>query len=309
MAYRYGDRYQRSLFPQSIDEYVPADAAVRAYDMFVDSLDFSELGIDINAGKVGSPQYDPVSMLKLLVYGYSYGVRSSRKLEREVNYNVSFIWLTGGLKPDHKTIAEFRRRNKSALEKILRQCARLCVKLDLVEGNTLFLDGTKIRANASRKNNWTKQRCRRSLKSIDKRIKEILSQCERTDRKEADQGSLIKMDEALSEKKKLRSRVEGIMAELKAEDKRSTNTTDPDCKMMHSVQGSHCAYNVQSAVDDKHGLIVSADVTSDNTDYKQFAQRWPRLMKYWIRNVRMPVLMPVTLALTNWKRWMNKALR
>ncbi|AQT68886.1 Transposase DDE domain protein [Anaerohalosphaera lusitana] len=273
MAYRYGDRYQRSLFPQSIDDYVPADSPVRAYDAFLDSLDFDELGIEINTGKVGCPQYDPVSMLKLLLYGYSYGVRSSRKLEREANYNISFIWLTGGLKPDHKTIAEFRRKNRGALKKVLRQCARLCIKLDLIKGNTLFIDGTKVRANASNKNTWTKEKCQRRLKSIDKRIKQILSECETVDRKEVNQGSWIKMDEELSDQKKLRSKVESIMEQIQAEDSKSTNMTDPDCKMMHSIQGSHSSYNVQSAVDDENGLIVNSDVVSDNHDYKQFADQ------------------------------------
>ena len=116
MAYRYGDRQQRIFFPQSVDEYIPADAPVRAYDVIVDSLDFDALGIEVNSHKVGCPQYDPIVMLKLLVYGYSYGIRSSRKLERETHYNLSFIWLAGGLKPDHKTIAEFRRKNKSVLK-------------------------------------------------------------------------------------------------------------------------------------------------------------------------------------------------
>ncbi|MBC8392136.1 MAG: transposase, partial [Deltaproteobacteria bacterium] len=169
MAYRYGDRCQKTLFPQSIDEYIPNDAPVRAYDVIISSLNFDELGVKVDPHKVGCPQYDPKVMLKLLVYGYSYGVRSSRKLEREANYNLSFIWLTGGLKPDHKTIAEFRRKNKTALQKVLKQSARLCIKLGLIEGNTLFVDGTKIRANASMRNNWTEQRCQKSLKNIDKR--------------------------------------------------------------------------------------------------------------------------------------------
>jgi transposase len=120
MAYRYGNRCQKTLFPQSIDEYIPNDAPVRAYDVIIGSLDFGELGIEVDPHKVGCPQYDPKVMLRLLVYGYSYGVRSSRKLEREANYNLSFIWLTGGLKPDHKTIAEFRRKNKTALQNVLK---------------------------------------------------------------------------------------------------------------------------------------------------------------------------------------------
>jgi len=273
MAYRYGDRKQKTLFPQSVDEYVPQDAPVRAYDVFVDSLDFDELGIEIEPHKVGCPQYNPQIMLKLLLYGYSYGVRSSRKLEREVHYNLSFIWLTGGLKPDHKTIAEFRRKNKAALKKVLRQCARLCVKLDLIEGNTLFVDGTKIRANASNKNSWTKDRCDRHLKKIDKRIKEILLECDIADKREEDHASLVKLKDELKGQDVLKSKVENILNELKAEDKNTTNTTDSDCKIMHSVQGSHSAYNVQSTVDEKHGFIVNSDVVNENNDIHQFADQ------------------------------------
>jgi len=273
MTYRYGDRKQKTLFPQSVDEYIPQEAPVRAYDVFVDSMDFNELGIEIEPHKVGCPQYDPKIMLKLLVYGYSYGVRSSRKLERETHYNLSFIWLTGGLKPDHKTIAEFRRNNKSALRKVLRQCARLCVKLDLIEGNTLFVDGSKIRANASIKNTWTKERCKKYLEKIDKRIKEILSECEAVDEKEKNQPSLVKMREELKDQEVLKSRVKEILNELKTEEKKSANTTDPDCTKIHGRQGSHAGYNVQTAVDEKHGLIVSSDVVNENNDIHQFADQ------------------------------------
>ena len=100
MAYRYGDRQQMGLFPASIDDYVPQEAPVRAYDAFVEALDFEDLGLTEDEERVGNPEYDPRAMLKLLLYGYSYGVRSSRKLEREAHYNLSFIWLMGGLRPD-----------------------------------------------------------------------------------------------------------------------------------------------------------------------------------------------------------------
>jgi transposase len=205
MAYRYGDRRQKILFPQSIDEYIPYDAPVRAYDVIIDSLDFDALGIEVDPHKVGCPQYNPKVMLKLLVYGYSYGVRSSRKLEREANYNLSFIWLTGGLRPDHKTIAEFRRGNKRALQKVLKQCARLCIRLGLIEGNTLFVDGSKVRANASMRSNWTEQRCQKFLKNIDKRIKDVLLECESADEQEKQQQSLIKMRQELEDKETLKT--------------------------------------------------------------------------------------------------------
>ena len=112
MAYRYGNRYQMQLLPQRIEEYVPSDDPVRAYDTFIKALDFRDLGITLDPNKVGNSEYHPKAMLKLLVYGYSYGIRSSRKLERACHHNLSFIWLTSGLKPDHKTIAEFRRKIK-----------------------------------------------------------------------------------------------------------------------------------------------------------------------------------------------------
>jgi len=273
MAYRYGDRKQRTLFPQSVDEYIPADAPVRAYDVIVDSLDFDALGIEVDRHKVGCPQYDPMVMLKLLLYGYSYGVRSSRKLERETHYNLSFIWLTGGLKPDHKTIAEFRRRNKSALKKVLKQCARLCIDLDLIEGNTLFVDGSKVRANASINSSWTKQKCLNHLKKIDERIAEILSECESVDHAERDNSSMVHMKKQLSDDETLKMKVLDILNKLKADGKKSLNTTDTDCTKMHGRQGSHAGYNIQSVVDQKHGLIVNSDVVNENNDLHQFADQ------------------------------------
>ena len=273
MAYRYGDRKQKTLFPQSIDEYIPQDAPVRAYDVIINSLDLGDLCIGCDPHKVGCPEYDPKVMLKLLVYGYSYGVRSSRKLEREVNYNLSFIWLVGGLKPDHKTIAEFRRKNKTALQKVLKQCARLCIRLGLIEGNTLFVDGSKMRANASMKNNWTEERCRKSLKKIDKHIKDILEECEAIDDQEKKQQSLLKMKQELEDHEVLKSKVQNILNELKTERKQSINTTDPDSKSMRTRQGPGAGYNAQLTTDEKHGLIVNIDVVSDNHDYHQFSKQ------------------------------------
>ena len=273
MSYRYGNKEQRGLFPQSIEEYVKPDDPVRAYDAIVESFDFWELGIELDSDKVGCPQYDPKAMLKLLVYGYSYGIRSSRKLERATYHNVSFIWLMGGLKPDHKTIAEFRRKNKEALKKVLKQCARLCIELDLIAGNTLFADGSKIRANASIKNTWDKKKCERYLRKIDKRIDAILSECDVVDKKEEGQSSLIEMEEELKDKKKLKSKVEKILKDLEEKKEKSKNTTDSECTRINSIQGAHAGYNGQLVVDEKHGLIVNSDVVSENNDVSQFANQ------------------------------------
>ena len=104
MAYKYGTRKQITFLPDSIEKYVSEDDPVRVYDAFIDAINLNELGLEINSSNVGNSSYDPVAMLKVLVYGYSYGWRSSRKLERALYHNLSFIWLAGGLKPDHKTM-------------------------------------------------------------------------------------------------------------------------------------------------------------------------------------------------------------
>jgi len=275
MAYRYGDDKNQMVFlPPSIEDYVSIDDPVRAYDAFVEALDLTKMGIEVNPSKVGNSSYAPKTMLKLLVYGYSYGeTRSSRKLERALHHNLSFIWLTGNLKPDHKTIALFRRKNRTALARVLKECVRLCLKLDLIEGNTLFVDGTKIRANASIKNAWTKERCQETLEVTDRHIEELLNECEAIDASDEKQGSLTAMQEELSDKMKLKSKVNDILKELENQDKKAINTTDSECGRMNSLQGSHAGYNVQSVVDQKHGLIVSMDPVNENNDRNQFVKQ------------------------------------
>jgi transposase len=273
MAYRYGTRYQLGLFPQSIEDYVASNDPVRAYDAFVEALNFNDLGIQIDPNQVGNSEYDPKAVLKLFVYGYSYGIKSSRKLEREIYHNFSFIWLMGGLNPDHKTIAEFRRKNKEALKKVLKQCARMCLKLDLIAGNVLFVDGTKIRANAARAKTHDQTYYEQHLSEIDGRIEQLVEECEKIDQIEEDQKSWVEMDHELTQKKQLKERIQEALKTLKETGQTQINLTDPDCAIMHSIQGSHASYNVQSVVDDKHGLIVHAEAVRETSDVNQFAQQ------------------------------------
>ncbi len=271
MAYRYGDRCQMALLPKSIEDYVAKDDPVRAYDVFVEALDFKELGIEINPHKVGNSEYDPKKMLKLFVYGYSYGVKSSRKLEQATYHNISFIWLMGGLKPDHKTIAEFRRKNKKAIKKVLKQCAHMCIRLDLIAGNVLFVDGTKVRANASASQTHKKEWYEEKLKDIEQRIEQLLQDCEAIDNKEEHLGSFVAMEKELAKAETLKSSIENVISEFKETERKKLNKTDPDCANMRSIQGKHASYNVQSVVDDQNGFIVHAEAVNDTSDLKQFA--------------------------------------
>ena len=273
MAYRYGGRQQTQMFPQSIDDYVAKDDPVRAYSVFVESLNFKELGVDLDSDKVGNPEYDPCAMLKLLVYGYSRGHRSSRKLERAARYDLSFIWLMGGLKPDYRTIARFRADNKEALKNVLKQCALMCIKLDLTKGNILFVDGSKFRANASINQTWTEERCEKALKKAGVRIDEILAESERIDKEEQDSPSLVKLKEELQDKKALKAKIEAVHKEIKDRSLRSLNATDPECVKVKGRQGTHAGYNAQIVADEKHGLIVSSGVASESNDINQFANQ------------------------------------
>ena len=270
MAYITGERNQLSLMPPSIEDYVATDDPVRAYDVFVNQLDFPALGIQLNMDHVGAPDYDPRAMLKLLIYGYSYGIRSSRKLERATHHNLSFIWLVGGLKPDHKTIARFRRDHSLALKNVLKQCARLCLKLGLVEGNTLFVDGSKMKANASFKQNWTKEKCEKALKGVEQRIETMMAECEATDEAEGNHGSLVKMRVDLKDAQALKNKIKEALGELNDNSRRSLNTTDADSQPMKSNHGGIIGYNMQTVVDDKNGLIVHSDVVQDKNDRCQF---------------------------------------
>lgn len=273
MPYILGERKQTFLLPSSIEDYINVDDPVRAYDAFVDQLDFGRLGIEVDPYQVGHPEFDPHAMIKLLVYGYSYGLRSSRKLERATYHNFSFIWLMGGLKPDHKTISRFRRNNRDALKNILKQCAHICIKLGLIEGNTLFVDGTKIRANASIKHTWTKERCQKSLKEIDQRIESILEECDDIDKKEQDQSSLVKMKRELIHQQHLKAEIKTVLNELNKEEKTAINTTDPECGRFRDGRQIRDGYNCQTVVDDKHGLIVHSDVVNDSSDVLQFSKQ------------------------------------
>lgn len=277
MAYRSGEsRGQMMVLPPTLDQCVSKDNAVRAYDAFVDALDFNKLGIVLDDRKVGNSQYDPKSMLKLLLYGYSYGVKSSRKLEREVHNNLSFIWLMKRMKPDHKTIAEFRRKNKAALKKALAICARLCLKLDLIDGNILFVDGTKLRANAGTKNLHKQKWYEDQLKEIEKRIQRILEECEQVDKEESRRGSFVTMRKELAQTQKLKDSINNALREFDKEGEqtkkeRKINCVDQDSVLVKGRQGTHCGYNMQSVVDDKNGLIVHTDVVSEPNDLNQLA--------------------------------------
>lgn len=268
MAYKIGNRMQQTFLPNTIDDYVGPRDPVRVYDAFVEALDFHSLGISTEP-QPGADEYYPKQMLKLLIYGYSYGIRSSRRLERACYHNLSFQWLMAGQKPDYRTIARFRSKHKEAIKKVLKQCVRICMDLDLIEGNTLLTDGSKFRANASINNTWTKEKCEKYLKKINERIDQLLDECEKVDREEDQQESLVQLKKKIQNKEKLVEKIKQVMHTLEKSNKRSINSTDPDSIKTKGPQGTHSSYNMQMNVDEKHGLIVHAEAVCQSNDLNQ----------------------------------------
>jgi len=271
MAYREGDRYQMTLLPPVIEDYVGPDDPVRAYDAIIEAMDMAELGLVVDQSQVGNPAYDPTAMLKLLVYGYSYGWRSSRKLERACHHNLSFIWIMGGLKPDHKTIANFRKNNKETIKKVLKQNVRICIEMNLIEGNCLFTDSTKIRGAASIDETRTKEKWEEKLQAVDQRIEELLSECDAID--ESESGSLVEMEEELKDKQTMQRKIKGLLEQTNRENLQKINGTDTDCVNFKSRQGSHAGYSAHITVDEKNGLILSTDVVNESSDSNQFSNQ------------------------------------
>lgn len=269
MAYKIGSRDQYMMLPSVVEDFVSSDDPVRAYDAMINAINLDKLGLKIDSNKLGNSSYDPVSMLKLLVYGYSYGLRSSRKLERACHHNLSFIWLVGKLKPDHKTIANFRKNNQQVLQNVLKHVVRICLNIGLIEGNSLFLDGTKLRASASNSQIISKSRLEEDLNSIDKKISKLFNECDQVDGKES--GSFIALNKELSDVKKLKSKLSFLLDKMEKENLSKINKVDPDSRRMKGRQGSHSGYNGQIVIDGKNGLAVNSDVVNNPNDLNQFS--------------------------------------
>lgn len=280
MAYKIGDRMQQTLLPNSIEDYVKHNDPVRVYDAFVNALDFEQLGIPIEPYTSGADTYYPKHMVKLLVYGYSYGLRSSRKLSRACSHNLSFIWLLGGLTPAYRTIARFRDKYKEQVKNILKQSVRLCLKLDLVDGNSLFIDSSVFKANASLDKTYDHDRCRKALNKIDEHVDQLMDEIQCLDTQEQDQESLTQLREQLANESQRKERIETIVKELNQRQEHCTkeqtpiyNTTDPESAKIHKSNKTTAGYNVQMVVDGKHGLILNAESTNVHNDAGQLNEQ------------------------------------
>ncbi len=269
------DRSQSTLFPECLEDWIGEDNPIRIVDVFIDSLDLCGLGFDgVSREAAGRPAYHPAMLLKLYIYGYLNRVQSSRRLEREAGRNVEVMWLTGRLAPDHKTIADFRKDNGPAIRKVCSQFVALCRKMGLFAEAIVSIDGSKFKAVNNRDKNFTKNKMARRMAQIEESVARYLQQLDSADRQEpslARETKTTRLKDKIAVLKKEMQRLAALETEMLQKPDQQISLTDPDARSMAtSGRGTGMVgYNVQTAVDTKHHLIVAHEVTNTGHDHEQ----------------------------------------
>jgi len=260
---------------ESLNDYISEDNPVRVIDAYVDQLEMKELGfIRADRPTKGRPPYNPQDLLKLYIYGYLNNVRSSRKLEDETNRNIEVMWLLKRLKPDFKTIADFRKDNKKALEKVFRDFNRLCDEWSLYGKELVAVDGSKFKAYNSKKNNYNKKKLKKHLKYIDDKISKYMQAFDEKDKIEScdRKPNAKEIGEKINKLKERKKKYEEYQKYLEETGKNEISTTDPDARLMsNNNNGLDVSYNVQTTVDEKHKLLVDFKVIQNPNDLGQLA--------------------------------------
>ncbi len=266
------DRFQATMFPERLDDYVKEDGAVRVIDVFIDRLDVSGLGFRTEPNDTGRPAYHPKTMLKLYVYGYLNRVQSSRRLEREAGRNVELMWLIGRLAPDFKTIADFRKDNGEAIRLVCREFVMLCKKLNLFAHAFVAIDGSKFKAVNNRDKNFTKEKMKRRLAEVEASIDRYIGQLVSMDRTEPAEDKTQRLEDKIAAMKEEMDRLKKLEARRLEAPGKQISLTDPDARSMKSRGTGIVGYNVQTAVDAQHHLIVAHEVTNVGVDRRQLAK-------------------------------------
>lgn len=276
MAYVEGvERTQSTLFPQSLDEYITVENPVRFVDAFVAGLDLDALGFERAVpAETGRPGYNPGDLLRVYIYGYLHHLRSSRVLERECERNVEVMWLVRKLRPDFKTIADFRKDNREAIRQVCREFTLLCRRLELFGSELVAVDSSSFKAVNNPERNFTVNSVNKELKKTEERIEKYLKELDRNDA-EVQLPPRYTAEELQTKIAKLKNRKEAYAAVGKVLEQTGASqlsTTDADCRAItRGANKTVVGYQLQAAVDSKHGLIVEHEVTNAVSDHGQLA--------------------------------------
>lgn len=268
------DRRQDYLLPASLDDYVSADNPVRAVEAFIDALDLKALEFaGITPAETGRPAYHPATMLKIYLYGYLNRVQSSRRLEREAQRNIELMWLTGRLAPDFKTIANFRQANSAAIQSVCSQFIVLCRRLGLFTRAVVAIDGSKMKAVNNRDKNYTVAKVAKRMEQVDASIARYLAALDQADRQDSDvaEARTDRINDKIAGLRRQMQALKQMEQQVQAAPDKQVSLTDPDARSMAtSGRGTGVVgYNVQTAVDAEHHLIVAHEVTNVGHDRTQ----------------------------------------
>jgi transposase len=267
------DRGEVLLFPEALDDYITPENPVRFIDAFIEQLDLADHGFKHAVLKdTGRPPYHPGDLLRLYLYGYLNRVRSSRRLEREAARNLELIWLLRKLRPDFKTIADFRKDNGPGIKAVCREFTLLCRKLELFGGELVAVDSTKINAQNSKQRNYSQGRLRALLEEIESKVSSYLGELDQADRQESagaaaqPEPNVAELKEKIAQLQERRAEYQELSQALEESGATQVSLTDPDSRAMSMGQGSTIGYNVQTAVDAKHSLVLDTEITTTTSD-------------------------------------------
>jgi transposase len=283
-------RGQTVLFPDRLEDWIGEDDLVRVVDLFVEELDLPGLGfVRAAPARTGRPGYDPADLLKLFVYGYLNRIPSSRRLEREARRNVEVMWLTGRLVPDHKTIAEFRRKNGPAIRKTCARFVELCRRIGVLKGETVAIDGSKFKAVNNRDRNFTKGKIASRLAHLEADVERYINEMVRIDRQEEGEARAEKVANLARRYGRIRQEIKRLKAMGEAlgdAPDGQISLTDPDARAM-ATSARHSGlvgYNAQSVVDTETHIIVTHDVTNQGFDRGQLSPMATAAKEALVRN-------------------------
>ncbi|MEE5127617.1 IS1182 family transposase [Pseudomonas alliivorans] len=267
-------RGQSTLLPESLEDYVSDTNPVRVVDVFVDELDLVNLSFEgVIPADTGRPAYHAAILRKIYIYGDLNRIQSSRHLEREAQRNVELMWLTGRLMPDFKTIANFRKDNSKAIRGVCRQFVVLCQQLGLFGENLVAIDGSKFKAVNNRDRNFTSTKLKRRMEEIESSINRYLTTLDTADRQEptSSEAKTVRLEEKIAKLKVQMKELQTIEIRLNDSSDKQVSLTDPDARSMMTRGTGIVGYNVQTAVDAQHHLIVAHEVTNVGSDRDQLS--------------------------------------
>ena len=269
MAYVQGThRLQTAIF--CLEDFIASDAPVRVMDAFCEQIDYAALNF---RGKFtqdnGRPCFHPSLLLRLYIYGYLNGIRSSRRLEAECRRNLEVMWLCSNITPKYHTIADFRKRHPEQIREVFRQLVALMCQWKLIGKKTIAIDGTRFRAQNSKKNNYNPEKIQRQLAYIDQKVSAYLEEMNAIDQKEKTKAKdirrLLKLTQDHEKMKERRKQYQELKSQLEQSADTQISTVDPQSRaVVHKTGVVDVSYNTQVATDAKNSLIVHYEVTGEN---------------------------------------------